>query len=58
MKIASLEKTDIPLYVQFEQILKSQIMMGALLPGEQLRSEKELAEIYDVSTITIRRPNG
>jgi GntR family transcriptional regulator len=55
MKIPSLEKNNIPLYVQLEQIIKSQIMTGELLSGEQIPTEKELAETYRVSSITVRQ---
>ena len=50
-----LDKKDIPLYVQLEQILKSQIMTGELLPEKRIPTEKELAEIYQVSSITARQ---
>ncbi len=50
-----LEKGNIPLYVQLEQIIKSQIVMGHLIPGEQIPVEKELAKMYKVSSITVKR---
>lgn len=55
MKKIRLNKKDIPLYVQLEQILKSQIMTGELLPEKRIPTEKELAEIYHVSSITARQ---
>ena len=55
MKKKSLQKQDIPLYVQLEQILRSQILTGELLPGKRIPTEKELAEIYQVSIITTRK---
>ncbi len=55
MKNPSLEKNNIPLYVQLGQIIKSQIMTGELLAGEQIPTEKELAETYRVSSITVRQ---
>jgi GntR family transcriptional regulator len=55
MKIPGLEKNNIPLYVQLEQIIKSQIIMGELLVGEQIPTEKDLAETYHVSSITVRQ---
>jgi GntR family transcriptional regulator len=55
MKKLSLQRTNIPLYVQLEQIIKSRIMIGELLPGEQIPTEKELAESYKVSSITARQ---
>ena len=38
-----------------QQILKSQIMTGELLPEKRIPTEKELAEIYHVSSITARQ---
>jgi GntR family transcriptional regulator len=55
MKIPSLEKNNIPLYVQLGQIIKSQIMTGELLAGQQIPTEKEFAETYRVSSITVRQ---
>ncbi len=55
MKKMSLERTNIPLYVQLEQIIRSKIMRGELLPGEQIPTEKDLAETYQVSSITARQ---
>jgi GntR family transcriptional regulator len=54
-KAPRLEKGSIPLYVQLEQILKSKIITGELLPGQRIPTEKELAEIYRVSSITARQ---
>ena len=51
----SLERTNIPLYVQLEQIIKSKIMTGELLSGEQIPTEKELVQTYRVSSITARQ---
>lgn len=51
----SLEKKNIPLYVQLEQIIKSKIMTGELSAGEQIPTEKQLAETYRVSSITARQ---
>jgi len=36
-----------------EQIIKSHIMTGELLPGQQIPTEKELADVYKVSTIAL-----
>ena len=55
MKNLKLDRKNIPLYVQLEQILKSKIMTGELLPGDRIPSEKEIAEIYGVSSITARQ---
>lgn len=50
-----LDRKNIPLYVQLEQILKSRIMTGELSPGDRIPSEKEIAETYGVSSITSRQ---
>jgi GntR family transcriptional regulator len=55
MKTLRLEKKDIPLYVQLEQIIKSKIMTGELMPGEQIPTDKDLAGTYQVSSITARQ---
>lgn len=55
MKKLSLERSNIPLYVQLEQILKSKIMTGELVAGERIPTEKELAATYKVSSITARQ---
>jgi GntR family transcriptional regulator len=55
MKKPSLQRTGIPLYVQLEQVIKSRIMTGELLPGERIPTEKELAQTYQVSSITARQ---
>lgn len=41
-----------PLYVQLFQIMRSKIEAGIYKPGEQLPSERELIETYEVSRIT------
>jgi GntR family transcriptional regulator len=48
-------RNNVPLYFQLEQIIKSKILMGEFLPGEQIPTEKELCETYQVSTITARQ---
>lgn len=45
----------IPLYFQLEQIIKSKILMGELMPGEQIPIDKNLCEQYQVSIITARQ---
>lgn len=46
---------DVPLYVQLKNILKNQILSGALKPGDHLPSENELGQVYKVSRITVRQ---
>jgi GntR family transcriptional regulator len=55
MRTPKLERKNIPLYVQLEQILKSKIITGEILPGDQIPTEKELSETYKVSSITARQ---
>jgi GntR family transcriptional regulator len=55
MEKLSLDRKKIPLYVQLEQIIKSQIIIGEFLPGDQIPTEKEIASSYQVSTITARQ---
>jgi len=55
MNIQASKKHNVPLYFQLEQIIKSKILMGEFLPGEQIPTEKDLCETYQVSTITARQ---
>jgi len=45
----------VPLYQQIESVLEECIRKGELKPTEKLPSEKELAEKFNVSTITIKK---
>ncbi len=52
----TLDKMSVePLFAQVEKSLNSAINSGRFLPGERIPTEPELAEIYGVSRITIRR---
>ncbi len=44
-----------PLYKQIADQLNEQITLGRLHPGDQLPTEKELCEQYNVSRVTIRK---
>ena len=55
MNIQRSKKNNVPLYFQLEQIIKSKILMGEFLPGDQIPTEKDLCETYQVSTITARQ---
>jgi GntR family transcriptional regulator len=55
MNIQRSKKNNVPLYFQLEQIIKSKILMGEFLPGEQIPTEKDLCGTYQVSTITARQ---
>ena len=48
-------KNSVPLYFQMEQIIKSKIIMGEYIPGDQIPTEKELCKAYHVSSITARQ---
>lgn len=47
-----------PLYLQIRDILVEQIETEQLLPGDVLPGERVLAEMYDVSRVTIRKSIG
>lgn len=49
-----LNRSPIPLYFQIASDLEQQISAGTLSPDEQLRNEKDLAEHYGVSLVTVR----
>ena len=44
-----------PLYKQLMDIIASQIKKGTYKPGEKIPTEPELAELNQVSRITVRR---
>ncbi len=45
----------VPLYVQVKEHLQHQIEQGVWQPGEQIPSETELCNTYDISRTVIRR---
>lgn len=47
-------KSDIPLYEQVYQCIKSDIVNGTLMPGDKLPSKRTFAQNNGVSTITIQ----
>ncbi|MCZ8519901.1 GntR family transcriptional regulator [Paenibacillus caseinilyticus] len=47
--------TPQPLYMQIRQMLKKEIQHGRYKPDEQIPTEAELCETYQVSRITIRK---
>ena len=47
--------TNLPIYIQIEEIIKSQIISGELSPGEKLESVRSYAEIYEVNPNTVQR---
>ncbi|MCK4258790.1 MAG: GntR family transcriptional regulator [Halanaerobiales bacterium] len=48
-------ESPLPLYYQMKEILKKNIKLGELKPGDQLPSERDLEETYGVSRMTARR---
>jgi DNA-binding GntR family transcriptional regulator len=44
-----------PAYAQLVNILRQSLALGILRPGDQLPSESQLCEHYDVSPMTVRR---
>ncbi|MEJ2634362.1 MAG: GntR family transcriptional regulator [Calditrichia bacterium] len=44
-----------PLYIQIADEIKSQIESGKYKPGDQISSQSELAELYSVSLITVKK---
>jgi len=55
MVILKTKRTHIPLYFQLEQILRSKILMGEFVVGDQIPTEYELCKTYQVSSITARQ---
>ena len=49
------KNTPIPLYYQLKEIIREQIDIGELKPGDILPSERELSEKYIISRPTIRQ---
>jgi DNA-binding GntR family transcriptional regulator len=48
-------KTALPKYRQIEEDLRYKILFGHWKPGDQIPTENELCEQYDVSRITVRK---
>ena len=55
MKIIIKNKSDLPIYEQIEQQIKSQILEGAVPEDEQLPSVRQLAKDLRISVITTTR---
>ncbi len=51
-------QSDVPAYEQIKSQIKSQILMGELMPGEPLISMRQLARDLRVSVITTTRAYG
>jgi GntR family transcriptional regulator len=48
------KNSSIPLYYQVEQMIKDMIDSDQLLPGQRAPSERELAETFGISRMTVR----
>jgi GntR family transcriptional regulator len=55
MEKSRLRERSVPLYLQLEQIIKSEILTGEFSPGEKIPTETELCHAYQVSKITVRQ---
>ncbi|MED0662356.1 GntR family transcriptional regulator [Geobacillus thermodenitrificans] len=49
------KQSPVPIYYQLEQYMKEKIEKGEWQPGEMIPSERELAEMYDISRMTVRQ---
>ncbi|WP_138419535.1 GntR family transcriptional regulator [Aquibacillus sediminis] len=49
------KNSPLPIYYQLEQSIRTMIENGQLKPGELLPSEREYAEKYDISRMTVRQ---
>ncbi|WP_404454336.1 GntR family transcriptional regulator [Virgibacillus necropolis] len=49
------KNSPLPIYYQLEEEIRLQITAGKLKPGELLPSEREYAERYDISRMTVRQ---
>jgi GntR family transcriptional regulator len=49
------KQSPVPIYYQLEQYMKEKIEKGEWQPGEMIPSERELAETYDISRMTVRQ---
>ncbi|CAG9619945.1 GntR family transcriptional regulator [Sutcliffiella rhizosphaerae] len=51
-----IDKTSpIPIYYQLESYIKNQLNAGILKPGDSIPSEREYAESYEISRMTVRQ---
>lgn len=48
------KNSSVALYQQLADEIKDQIQSGELVPGDQLMTEVELSQVYDISRITVR----
>ena len=50
-----IKESPIPLYFQLEQVIKEMIEKKELKPGDLVPSEREYAEKYQISRMTVRQ---
>ncbi|GAA3330487.1 hypothetical protein GCM10020331_083250 [Ectobacillus funiculus] len=50
-----IKSSPLPIYYQLEEQIKKQIESGELQPGDMLPSEREYAELINVSRMTVRQ---
>jgi GntR family transcriptional regulator len=50
-----IEENKLPLYKQLRNIIKNQIELGSLKPGDRIPTDSELCDRYKVSRITVRQ---
>lgn len=48
-------KNRLPLYIQLANLIRAKVQDGAWVPGEQIPTESELCDQYQVSRITVRQ---
>ncbi|RDU37673.1 phosphonate metabolism transcriptional regulator PhnF [Neobacillus piezotolerans] len=49
------KKSSIPLYFQLEELIRQEIAAGSLKPGDSIPSEREYAELHEISRMTVRQ---
>ena len=54
-RIGKLSGNGAPLYLQLQQLLRRAIESDVLKPDEALPAERELAEVFEVSRVTVRK---
>lgn len=50
-----MERANLPLYLQLQEVLKDEIQHGRLKPGDQLPPERELSDQFRMSRMTVRQ---
>lgn len=55
MKILLKNKSDVPIYEQIKEQIKSQVLEGKVKENEQLPSIRQLAKVLKISVITTTR---